>query len=218
MLASEVMDEAAVWLNDASRTTYNYTVLFPLLASAWDVMQRRFELNSIPIILVETPLDSLIDVAIGDTELTVPSDFIRPIHLKEKLYGSTDLFVTMVERQWLPNDIATETLRYWYWTGDTLKVLGATTRREVLLHYVGSMYKPIGQNSPIVKPEAKTFLSKKTAALAAGYLGSNPTRAQALESEAEQALNELIRTEVKNKQGLPVRRQPFRSRFRSHIP
>lgn len=202
--AGEVMQRAASLLNDRNRTMWTYTVLLPYLQQAWEELQIELENNHLP---VTKEVSSLITVAAGATSVTLPSNLILLVGVKERTQGSSEDFTDLEETDWpLLNYTSTTTLGYYTWLGETLQVPAATTNREVKLHYVRSLSSINDENSIINLINSKPFLALKTAAIAADLSGRAPEIAQSLEVRAGIALHKLVSIKVGALHGMPVRR------------
>lgn len=211
--ASTVLTEAKGLLNDPSGYIYSDDKLIPLLQKAYGELQTKMMLNGLPV-LKETSV--AIDVVAGTVVLGdgsgLPTDFIYPIELGERADGSTELFEDMEETDWEVTEQATDRLRFWNWREEEIKFLGATTAREVRIRYMKGLTRITAVSTPIAVNNATTFLAARCAAVAAFVIGSNPTRAEALQGDAGSALSDLLGILVKRQQGLPVRRRVNRYR------
>jgi len=208
--ASEALTECKVLLNDPSGNIYQDEKLLPLMQKAYRELQTKLLLNGISVVK-EYTLGTPIPVPIGTTQLGdgtgLPTDIVYPIELWERPQGSTALFEEMTERAWEPEIKPGATLLYWAWREEEIKFVGATVAREIRLKYMQGLTRITGAASLIEVNNATTWLAARTAAIAAFVLGSNPTRAEGLNGDAGQALEDLLRYLVKRQQGLPVRRR-----------
>lgn len=205
--AKDIMDDCrGVYLNDSSATLFTNTRLLPLVKKACDSMETRLEENNIT---CKNENSVPILVVAGVTELNpLPSDFVWPIALKERIAGSTDLYADMYERSWEPNISPGDKLVYWAWRADRIKFVGALTNREVLLRYQKS-FPIVNVASDAVYGYAKQFLSAKVAALAHLFIQQNELMAKTCNDEAEGNLSQVINIQAKKSQAVPVRRRPW---------
>jgi hypothetical protein len=99
--AYEVMNDAAVFYNDANRTVLTYSVQLPYLNMALSELKEYFGLYDIP---VTNKSVEDIEVAAGVTEIifnavgsnpSLPADLIEPLKLWERNSGSTESFIPM---------------------------------------------------------------------------------------------------------------------------
>lgn len=213
MTSGDVTTEARkVYLNDAAASLYTDTAILPHLSAAYDELCQRLELNGTSHL---KEIGTAITVAALSSSLTVPSDFVKPIRLSERFPGEDDTkWVPMTEQDWEPLIAQTNSIRYWAYREDSIKLLPATVIKEVLLYYYKSL-TPITTNAiviPIVN--SKRFLALRTAALAAEFIGMNPILASKLDSKAENAFLDLAGNNLHERQGRPVRRKGFMSRRR----
>ena len=201
-LASAVMDESAALLNDASKTLYTYAVQLPFCASAWNKLQ--LELYVYGLIVIQE-ISAVIEVAADATLIASPSDLIQPIEVQERKDGTTDLFVDVEEVAEIPEMDQVEDIIYWTWREEVIYINSPSTAREAKVRYKKGLNACSSQSSSLNVINSLEYLANKTAALCARSIGENPTRADALEIEASQALDRLLRSEINAKQSLPVR-------------
>lgn len=213
--AVEALNSARSYLNDTGKSFWTDARLLPYLTEAYRDLLLILHSNGLPVLREKS---SAITVAIGATSLTLPSDFVEPIKLKERLSGSSDTYVPMEEKDFAPDFDQVENLRYWAFREGAIEFIGATTARQVLLFYQKSLTIPTSAASALTFLYAETFLGPQTAGYAAGALG-NTTLAEALlyrvgkdedVSIAGSKLDTLIRFNVKGQQNLPARRLPYR--------
>lgn len=214
MLASEVLAEAAVQLNDPSQVTFTNAKLLPLLKKAWGELEVKLQRSGIQMLkevsaVLVVPANTLILNTLG----TFPTDFISPVELKERP-NSNSGWKPMTETAWEPTQSQETILQYWAYREDQIKLLGATAQNEVLLRYMKSLSPISTEASNITKTTAKPYLAARTAELAARYLGSNPTRADQLKNEAGDLLNDFMGVETGKAQSIPARRRPYWRRRR----
>lgn len=211
--ASQVLSTAKSLLNDPNGNIYPDDKVIPLVQKAYGELQIKMMLNGLPVLKEQS---AVVQVNIGTVVLGdgsgLPSDFIYPIELSEKARNSSLQYEKMEELEWEPDQLATTKLLYWNWREEELKFLGATTDRDVRIRYMKGLTRVTATSTPISINNAETFLSARTAELAAFHLGSNPTRAAALAPDAKEALDNLIALLTRRQQGLPVRRRVNRYR------
>tara|TARA_Y100000310_G_scaffold26486_1_gene25272 strand:+ start:9870 stop:10508 length:639 start_codon:yes stop_codon:yes gene_type:complete len=208
--AGEVMDDAAVLLNDSSKQSYTYAKMLPLLKVTYREWALAKHMSGDQLLKDRS---TAIDIAAGATTVTsAPSDMVLPIRLEERPDGSTGLYEDMEKTAWEPDETQVETLDVWNWREETIYLRGATTAREVRIYYWKDLAELVDENSNIVGIRARIPLSYKTAALAAGSIGGNMELATALRDVGEARQSETISVNVKSRQDLPVRRLPFRRR------
>lgn len=211
--AAEPLTESKVLLNDPSGTIYADAKLIPLMQKAYRELQTKMMLNGLPVLKESA---TAVPVAIGVVALGdgsgLPTDFIYPIELAERNSGSTDLYEDMDETEWEQTLLPSTSLLYWNWREEEIKFLGATTAREVRIRYMKGLTRITATTTPISITNAVTYLAVRTAAIAALVLGSNPTRASALQGDAGSALDDLLGVLVKRQQAIPIRRRVNRYR------
>jgi hypothetical protein len=213
--AADALTESKILLNDPSGNIYPDDRLIPIMQKAYRELQTKLMLHGLSVLKEHTVL-AAIPVPIGTTALGdgsgLPPDIVYPIEISERPQGSTQLFVTMLEQAWEPEAKPGTSLVYWNWREEEIKFLGATSDREVRIKYMKGLGRITSASSPITVNNATTWLASRTAAIAAFVLGSNPTRADGLNGDAAQAMEDLLRYLVRRTQGLPVRRAVNRYR------
>lgn len=213
VLASAIMDESRqVFLNDAGSKLYTNTVLLPFLSRAFSELQQKLEVANAPqLIEISAP----ITVTTGDTVLLLPNDFVFPIKLEERTAGSSDDYVPMTKTYLdIPATTGNITLGYWTFREDEIKVRPANIDVEVKLTYY-KLLTIIGENTSITIPRSINFLSARTAALAAKYIGQNLALSHEIMVDAADSFQDLKTATVKTSQSEPVRRMPFMWRFKN---
>lgn len=215
MTAEEVLDQAAVLLNDASQAFWTDAVLLPCLTKANEELEQEFDINEIPLLSEkQTPVTS---VEIGDTELDeYPVDLVEPLVLYERALSSSDNWVEVREVAWVdPNLTECNEIVQWAFRDNKIYINPPQTDREIYLDYRRKLTPITTTGSTIEIPQAKTFLAQRTAQIAAKELGNNTTKALAMQPDVDRALDRLIRRLSKNKQGIGgARRRPYRGRSR----
>lgn len=212
VLVSAILDDAAVYLNDATKSRFTYAVLLPYVKRAHKQLQLELHLNDVSALLEVSALDT---VLAGATVMTTqPTDLIEPSGMWERLLGSTDTLNPMTRKEFEPEEIAGASLTYWTWREQVITFIGATTDRQVKLRYLKSATAITNEASSVSVLDADLYLAPYTAGLAAKYIGENYERGQQLMNEAEINLNKVIRRNVKKRQGLTGRRKSFTTNLR----
>lgn len=217
--AGDVMDRSAILLNDSNKNYFTYTILLPHLQVAYDEMREELELYNVQITNLQSG-SAIITTAMtdwgGNTGPALPQDLVAIQQLFERLSGSAEDFQEITRTEFLPPYVQkVEALIYWAWQNQTIQFLGATQNREVMMHYIGDRsFQLVDQNSIIPMFNAKTFLSYRTAGLAASFIGENQARADQLNFNAQTSLDRLTGIATKDKQTMTVRRRPFMSRYK----
>lgn len=229
LTAAQVMDRSASLQNDTAKTTYTYVAQLPYLNMAFDELQEAFELNNIPV-TNQTATPTPITIPIGTnvinptdgpgvlTPPNYPADLVEIQGLYERLAGSTEPFVPMHQREFLPHaidDLPTEALQYWIWQDQRIKMIGALTAREIKIDYIKAIFPgEIFASTIIGVINARSFLYYRTAALCSQFIGENKSRADELNGFAALALDRVTGIGVKGKQSIVTRRRPFMSSYK----
>ena len=220
-LASVALNSArSVYLNDRGKQIWSDTLLLPHLQEAYRDLVLALTLNGLSILKEKS---SAITVNVGDTSLTLPADFYEPIRLRERDFSSSnpDDYIDMIQTDFPSDTNPDVTLRMWSYNQQVIKLIGATTKRSVLLFYLGGLTVPSSSASDLIFALAENFLAPQTAAYAAGSTGNLALASQLLYIPDIQLgvsggkLSQIIRINVKNMQGLPVRRIPYHRAIRT---
>jgi hypothetical protein len=227
--AADVMDKSAALMNDAAKTSYTYAAMLPYLNMALDELQESFQQNNIPIYNATA---ATITIPIGTTTINaadaagpgggaapnLPADLVEIQGLYERLAGSSDPFIPMTQREFLPHaldNLPTEALQFWIYDGQRIQFIGALTAREVKIDYLKAIItSDVTQTTVIGIIDAKTFLYYRTAALCSQFIGENKTRADDLNGFAVLALDRVTSIGVKGKQSIQTRRRPFMGAYK----
>jgi hypothetical protein len=220
-LASVALASARSYLNDIGQQIWTDAILLPYLKEAHKDLLLVLWLNGIPVIREKS---ASIGVTAGVLTLTLPSDLLEPIWLKERAVGGTNQdWIPMTETDFEPDRLQTDTLRYWAWREEAINFIGATTNRQVLLQYWKSIADIVDANSALGFLMAEVFLGPQCAGYAANATG-NTTLAGELSyingvnvGVAGAKLDMIIRANVKGQQNLPARRIPYRRFARSRL-
>lgn len=224
LTAANVMDKAAALMNDILKTVYTYDAQMPYLNMALKELEEHFQLNNVPVtdqtsagIVVTAGIKSINDFESGVPPY-YPQDLVEIRGLYERLSGSTDPFIPISKRDFLPHgidDLQTDTLQYWAWEDQKIKFIGATLDREVKIDYIKSLFPEITNQAALIGViNAKSFLQYRTAALCTQFIGENKTRADDLNEFAVIALDKVTAIGTKSKQATNTRRRPFMAAYK----
>lgn len=217
--AGMIFDQARFFLNDTDAAVYTDTVLLPALKAAYEDLQLEVEDNNIPISNITS---EPITITAGVTNIggpggpALPTDLVEIVEIYERLAGTTNDYIMMRRRNFLPKtEFQTTYLEVYTWQDQMIKFIGATGDIQVKIDYVGSTLGSIvDKNSQIRLYNCAAYLWYRTAAMAAMYIGENKTRADELNAEALRAIETMESIEIKNQQSNPVRRRPFMSAYK----
>lgn len=206
--AGATMQEAANYLNDFGLVNFTKEQLFALMMTCHRELQVILVLNGIPVIKEKS---AIIDIPANQLDMgsNQPADLIEPVSCWERLHGSNDNFVPMIEKGWEPEIQPSSELLYWTWRGEKILFVGATTERDVKLYYKGGIAVPTQEGDALGFLFAENYLGPKTAAKMAAILGGEKA-AEYLFKLADSCLDQVIRMNVVGQQALPARRRPYR--------
>jgi hypothetical protein len=215
--AGEVMDRSASLLNDTAKTLFTYSSQLPYLSTALDELLETLEQNNIGI---TNYTKTGIVVTAGVTVLTtseLPANLIEIQRIWERTNGTSEEFVPVTRQDFLPPlQVQTTSLVYWSWQNQEVRLLGATSDRELRIDYVGNVttFKLADENDEIPIINAMSFLSYRNAALCAQFIGENKERSNDLNQMAIAAMDRMVGINVKGQQVLGTRRRPFMSSYK----
>jgi hypothetical protein len=136
--------------------------------------------------------------------------------LFERADGTTQDWMEMKRCDFLPEITSTSNyLTWWTWQDQEIRFLGATSDREVKIHYTSQAIANVtASTSSIYVYNAIAPLAFKTASLCARYIGENPSRADSLQMEANTAYEYFLAILVKESQVNASRRRPFMASYK----
>lgn len=219
---ADVVAEAQALLNDVAGEIWTTAILLPYGKKAVRELWEQSLVAGMPLF---NEISSVLTLAANVTSLhsgstpALPSDLVLPIKLEERPGGSSSsiLFEDMDEREWDVDTTPGPTLDFWVWREGEIKLVGATTSRDVRIQYLKAVTEPTGGASQLeVQSTTKTFLGARTAGLACVMIGENMTRGEALTQDADKAMHRFLQLATKARQNLRTRRLPYRGsrRFR----
>lgn len=222
MFASAAMDEARGLLNDVGGATFSYAVLLPFVSVANDELETQLALNGVSILKRTTAFSP---ISIGTYLAPIPVDILVPEEMFERQLGTTEPFLLMDERPNPPEEMASTALKYWSYVDLLIKIgpannVGALVAREIKINYTRLITPLTSSGSVVEVNKSKTYLSLRTAGLAARFIGENPERADKLDIMARGpnldgnggALAEVVQLYVRNSQAFGVRRKRYSRR------
>jgi hypothetical protein len=214
--ARQVMDTVAPLMNDPAKTDYTYATMIPYLNIAIGELNEAMEEANVG---VTNDVSPVYVVRAGVNILTnPPHDMIEIQELGERAYGSSDSFIQLPRREFPDSLPASGSLLFWCWKRSEIvfNQKGATTDREVQLKYTRRPFWGAQNELSIIgNVSSHMFLTFKTAALCAQFVGENESRAAVLQAQADHALERIIGISNKGKQQMMTRHRPFRAGYKS---
>jgi hypothetical protein len=212
-------------LNDAQGSLFTDAVLLPYLNSAYRKVQRAIgnaggggfiQDDVLLVVAAVTTPDTSLQVNITDASAPpnqLPTDLLLPLKIWERMNGSSDDFVEMVDltrHGGLPSRIQDTTLSVWEWRADGLWFIGATQDTQIRLRYLRAYPDLVDASSPVLVRNAQEALAYATAALA-GWARGSPL-AEKWDDAASDAIEDLVISAVRREQQSARRRRPYSSR------
>jgi len=223
MLASEVLDMVRSLLNDQIGAVFTDAVQIPYLNMALRDIGQKMQLNDMPVsmatsavIAIDAEGDNIGGSDVSDPEL--PDGFINAKQLWQRPTGSGSPFIPITQYQFLPHwadeDMTGYIMGWAYWE-QVIHLIPSNIAQDVKMDFTKSIIPTIDDDDDeILINNSTQYLGFKTAAYCAMYIGENPTRAQVLEGQAENAFNEMLGIETKGQQSIVTRRRPFRAAWK----
>lgn len=224
LTAGQVMDRSAALMNDPAKTDYTYAAQLPYLNIALDeLVESLQESNSSP----TNQTTASITIPVGTNQILpaeyltgvlYPVDLVEVQEVLERTAGTNDSFIRLTRREFVDVAPPSNSLMFWAWQDTIIQFnpRGALTTREVQLRYISQAITNVTDpDQKIGYINLKSYLAYKTAGLCAMYIGENQTRAAALDSQAEKALERLIGLDNKGRQQIMTRHRPFRAAYKS---
>lgn len=217
---SKILDRAAFFLNDVNRSYFTNSVLMNPFMVAYDDLREFLVDNNISLMNETT---AAYDISTSQTDIggptgpPLPTDFMAPYAVWEKLKGSNDDYTIMEPKNFLPKtETLVPALRYWQYSNQYIKFIGATTDRNVKIDYIANNLLVAEDPEAMVSAfNCQSFLAYRTAALAAKYLGENESRSAELNADAGRSIENIVNMDVKSKQNIITRRRPFNQSYRN---
>lgn len=210
----EIADIARnVYLNRAGLSD---TALLPVINTVYEGLQQILIEHGAPIFKTKFAPITVAALATSIPYGTgiageLPNNFVSPIKLWERAVGQTDLdYVEMIEKSELPFANQTGELIYWSWDEEAIKLVGATSIRQVLISGYKMLPLLAEEKDTVAISYAKDYLAAATAAQAALSLSHNPTLAARIDAIATTKLEKMLSRYVKKDQSLPIRRKGYR--------
>lgn len=212
-------------LNDAQGNLFTDAVLLPYANSAYRKVQRAIgniggggfiQDDVLLVVTAVTQTDTSLQVAITDATAPpnqLPTDLLVPLKIWERVSGSSDDFVEMVDLSQhggLPSRAQGQTLSVWEWRADGVYFLGAMQDTQIRLRYLKA-YPDLGDaTSPVLVRNAQEAIAYATAALA-GWSRGSPLAGK-WDEAASDAIEDLVAAAVRREQHSARRRRPFSAR------
>ena len=221
------MATGAAFLNDSAQEEFTNAAMLPYFNQALRDLQEKYELYDIPVThetsaIITIPAGAIGVTAIGFTNPgpKLPTGLIEIKQVWESP-SSQNIWTRMSPREFLPQQqLATQIPQFliYVWENDEIRVFTADQDNDIKIDYVKSLFTPVvdvNQELGVKFDGCYSYLAYRTASLSAFYVGENPTRALALNTDAEKAMDMALGTAIKGQQKIPHRRLPFRFSFRN---
>lgn len=222
ILASDILAESRLILNDNGAKVYTNAVLLPLLRKAYEEFQSWADNYNLYYIKRQsfdlTPLTVAGNYVVISASSTppLPTDLRVPVRLYEKAVGEDrSFYVLMEEKEFqaiVDVNAGRTTYGYWNFNGQAIFLPNITSpsSRNVLIEYLGSDTAIADATTTLPQVYFRQHLAARVAAMAAMYIGQNESRAAAAQDDANTALDRILEVSVRKNQGTyGARRIPF---------
>src|SRR4030095_4522074 len=219
---AQIMLRSAALLNDSIRSVYTDDIALPYLNMALDELQEYYELNNVP----TTNVTSAVITCPANTSVigysttpALPPNLIEIQSLYESEVGD-NAWALMLPKNFLHDtkDQISAFITY-TWGNNQINLIPANKGIDLKIDYIASVFPTdilIGQvNTDFPIKNIKSYLSYKTAALCARYIGDNESRSNELNGLAQLALDRSLGISTKGRQSILTRRRPFRAAYKS---
>lgn len=224
---AEILDMTASLMNDTKKSKFTHKATLPYFNMSLRALQEEFELNNIPAtdeVSAAIPVDANISrIAATGTIPVYPSNLIEIRQLWESPRGLNQW--TPMDRKdfishYLENNTQISQFIIWAWIDNEIKLIPADANNDLKLDYIKSLFSTITDFNFDTDLGVKyrtifNYLGFKTAAYCSMFIGENPTRAVALNDEANSSLVKSLGISIKGQQTIGVRRRPFMAGYRS---
>lgn len=221
-----IMADVASLMNDTARDDYTDAAVLPYFNMALRILQETYELNNIPItdetsdiLIVPKGVDV---ISFQGTNPTLPTDLVEIQQLWESPSGLNE-FQPMDRQEYIPHYLedgqAISQFLIWAWKNNSINLIAANQAIDLKIDYVKSLFPTITANDVANDIGVRfvniySYMMFQTAAICAMFIAENPERAEALEKEADDALERSMGISTKGKQSIVYRRRPFRSAYK----
>lgn len=220
--AGDIFDAVRALLNDIAGDIYSNANQLPYLKIAAAELREHFALNNVPV-TNETSAEIDVDAGVEEISFTttpaLPSNLVEIQQLWQRPIESNP-WIPVDKREYLPHNlegVVTNQIPYWVWEDQKIKFLPANSDLQLKLDYIKTLFSDlVDENSVIGVINADTFLSYRTAALVAQFIGENQTRADALNGDAGLAIDRTTGISTKGRQSIVTRRRPFRQAYKNY--
>jgi len=208
---SDLMAEANTPLTNMTSYHYSFT---PIVVKAGDnfIVFPEYEQPGVPTDRWARLPPEVIEIQEVEERPWVPRPLIPELQAESAKYGT---YTRLPRKEFVEVRPVTSSLQYYVFQNSIIRTNPANIDVEVAIKYIyqGVPYVS-NENTVINMIGSRTYLSYKTAALCAMFIGENETRAAILETEAEKAVDRAIAIGNKGRQQIVTRHKPFRAAYK----
>lgn len=220
--AADVFTQARAFLNDQPNSgVFTDVLLLEYLRAAFDELDVACAESDIPAGLQSEVISSVpaltteIQHSIFGLPPVLPTGLVLPYYLEESDAGRNE-WTPMTPMNWLPEmatAAADDMIQQWAWISGVLKLRPCRKVKDIMIRHLASQGELAVGSVEVGRfiANAKGFLSRKVAAMAAKFVTQDDGRALVLQEEAQNFLDKILTIHVKQNQNRPTRRKPFRA-------
>lgn len=223
LTAGQVMNKAAILMNDRRKQVYNYDVQLEYLNMALQDLRKKMELSNSPVTNSTTSDPILVPAGVTrigfNTVHKLPADLVEIQTLWQRQAGINPFIEMSPRLDFLPKyleGVESNFWNIWAWEGNEIVLPAANQDNELKIDYVRSLFmNVVSADDQLSVINADSYLEFRTAALLAEFVGENETRAISLNKQAEISWDLMSGIETKGKQEIYTRRRPFRASWKN---
>jgi len=217
-LISQVALSTRNYLNDVDGITWTDAHLMPCIQEAHRELQEHLSLNDIAVVRNQVSNSGSspgLHIVAGTYSLIaaglMPKDLLEPIAISERDWGDTtpEDYIGLERLPFLPNYSSNNFLYFWTWLNEDIQFIPATTDRDIQLRYRSSITTPLNMNSSVGFLRGELYIGPRAASLCC-LITKDFKSHDRFREIADKNLDIVIRSNVKNDQGVGVRRRAYR--------
>lgn len=214
-----VITQVQALMNDLSGSTYTFSVVRPYLNMALDELQNEFELNNVPVtnsVSSVIPVDAGLTVIQFNADPALPDDLIEIQQLWER-NRDTDPWVPMMRVEFLPHYLEGQPINQFLifsWINQEIHLPESSADNDIKIDYIKDLFPEVEEDIETISVlNSRSYITYKTAALCAQFIGENQARYRELSDLAQGSLDQTLGISAKGGQAIQVRRRPFRTSY-----
>jgi len=219
---ADVCGDVRALLNDTAAQLYSNAAILPYTKIELGELQSYIVQSGLPHLRTWVAITVASTVKVPITRATAGfAEMVEPVKVIGRLTGSTEDYTEIerskddleFENSMIAVTLPTENAKYWKWADGQLQIGPSSTSRDYRVQiYRNITPYPYGLTTGYTFTDLvdfREYLSHRIAALMAGTIGQNMTRASALANKAVGIGESIKGRMIKSEQALPARRRGF---------